>query len=40
MLMRTELKAAIEALLFASGERVVAGDLMELLQLGKLIWSI
>lgn len=35
MLMRTEIKAAIEALLFASGERVAEGDLMELLQLGK-----
>ena len=35
MLMRTEIKAAIEALLFASGERVAAGDLMELLHLGK-----
>jgi len=33
--MRTEIKAAIEALLFASGERVAESDLMELLQLGK-----
>ena len=33
--MRAEIKAAIEAVLFASGERVAARDLMDLLQLGE-----
>lgn len=35
MLMRDEIKAAIEALLFVRGERVVIEELMELLNLGE-----
>lgn len=34
MLMRAEIKASIEALLFASGERITEQELMEILQLG------
>ncbi len=35
MLMRAEIKASIEALLFASGERISEQELMEILQLGE-----